>query len=167
MGYVKTWLTNLIILPRLPFALAALLVLSGCEQDSHQSNAVSNDSAIADGTDVMRTTDGSQGSPETNAVVNYGYYGPGNPGSVPVVISNSDSDWVLPVITLFSSNSLFTDNGTNLLIIAGDQPVLSNSVPFINAGDQPVWSNSVPYTPDYSFGGNGESGCSMSTPAFP
>lgn len=146
--------TNLIMVPRLlsPFALAALLVLSGCEQDSHQSGAVSNNSAISEGTDVMRADDGSQGSPETNAVVNYGYYGPGNPGSVPVVISNSDSGWVLPVISLFSSNSLFTDNGTNLLIIADDQP---------------VWSNSVPYTPDYSFGGNGESGCSMSTPAYP
>ncbi len=152
---MKTWLDSLLKAGTrlsLPFVMAALLVLSGCEQDSHQSGAVSNNSAISEGTDVMRADDGSQGSPETNAVVNYGYYGPGNPGSVPVVISNSNSGWAMPVINPFSSNSLFAGTETNPIFF----PI-----------DQPVWSNSVPYTPDYSFGGNGESGCSMSTPAYP
>ncbi|MEI8140999.1 MAG: hypothetical protein WCI03_14175 [bacterium] len=146
--------TNLIMAPRLlsPFALAALLVLSGCEQDSHQSIAVSNDSAISKGSDVIRADNGSQGNPETNPVVNYGYYGLGNPGSVPVLISNSDSGWAMPVINPFSSNSLFTGTETNPIFF----PI-----------DQPVWSNSLPYTSDYSFGGNGESGCSMTTPTYP
>jgi hypothetical protein len=75
--------------------MAALLVLSGCEQDSQQSGAVSNDGAISEGSDVIRADDGSKGNPETNAVVSYGYYGPGNPGSVPVLISNSDSGWAV------------------------------------------------------------------------
>ena len=142
------------MVPRLlsPFALAAILIVSGCEQDSHQSSAVNNNSAIAEGSDVIRADDGSQDSPETNAVVSYGYYGPGNPGSVPVAISNSASGWDLPVLVLVSSNTLFPDTGTNLIFL----PV-----------DQPVWSNSVPYTSDYSFGGNGESGCSMTTPTYP
>jgi len=133
----------------LPFVMAALLVLSGCEQDSQQSGTVSNDSTISESTDVIRADDGSQWSPETNPVVSYGYYGPGNPGSVPVLISNSDSGWAMPVITPFSSNSLFTGTETNPIFF----PI-----------DQPVWSNSLPYTSDYSFGGNGESGSIMTTP---
>jgi hypothetical protein len=148
---MRKWMSNLISEgTRLlsPFALAAL-VLSGCEQDSHQSSAVNNNSAISEGSDVIRADDDSKDNPETNAVVSYGYYGPGNPGSVPVVISNSDSGWAMPVINPFSSNSLFTGTETNPIFF----PI-----------DQPVWSKSLPYTSDYSFGGNGESGSIITTP---